>query len=201
MTLEPAFPQEPGVPHLPAILVASDARHAVHAPPSLDGGVFVRDTDLAALAHRVSSDCPPCAVDIDSVAGLGSDDAAVDFVMGRLGIRIVLTRRPLLAARVGASGGLGLVHVFAYDSTGMRRSLDAHPRSSGVGTLLSPGLVILHLRPTELADLPRPIVAYGLIDGLADAEACARLADAIIVRPVIAAKLAAANQEGVLTTD
>ena len=188
----------PGPPRLPAVLVASDGRHAVHAPPEIDAGVFVRDTDLAALVHRATSDCPPQAVDIDSVAGLGSDDAAVDFVMGRLGIRIILTRRPQLAARVADRGGLGLVHVFAYDSTGMARSLEAHPRIAGVGTLLSPGLVIVHLRPEELAALPRPIVAYGLIDDLSDAQACARLADAIVVRPGIAAKIAAAESEGVL---
>jgi hypothetical protein len=189
------------LPHLPAVLVASDGRHAVHAPPGIDAGVFVRDTDLAALAHRTTSNCPPDAVDMDSVAGLGSDDAAVDFLVGRLGIRTILTRRPQLAARVAARGGLGLLHVFAYDSTGMQRSLAAHPRTPGVGSLLSPGLVIVHLRPAELADLPRPIVAYGLIDGLAEAEACARLADAIIVRPGIAAKLAAVGQERVLAAD
>ena len=56
---------------------------------------------------------------------------------------------------------------------------------------LSPGLVIVHLRSDELADLPRPIVAYGLIDDVEDARACMALADAIVVRPTIAAKLAA----------
>jgi glycerol-3-phosphate responsive antiterminator len=182
---------DPGRPRLPSVLIASDARHAVFPPPGIDAGVLVRDTDLAALVHRANSDDPPQAVDIDSVAGLGGDDAAVDFVVGRLGIRIVLTRRPQLAARVADQGGLGLVHVFAYDSTGMHRSLEGHPRIDHVGSVLSPGLVIVHLRPEELDALPRPIVAYGLIDELGDARACASLSDAVVVRPAMAAKLAA----------
>lgn len=179
---------------LPAVLIASDGRHPVYAPPSLDAGILVRDTDLAALVHRAASDCPPVAVDIDSVAGLGSDDAAVAFVTGRLGIRVVLTRRPQLAAHVAERGHLGLVHVFGYDSTGLARSLDSHPRAEGVGSLVSPGLVILHLRPDELADLPRPVVAYGLIEDAEDARACQSLADTIVVRPALAARLAAAEE-------
>ena len=181
------------------MLVASDGRHPLYPPPSLDTGVLVRDTDLAALVHRASSDCPPAAVDLDSVAGLGSDDAAVDFVTGRLGIRVVLTRRPQLAQHVADRGHLGLVHVFAYDSTGMARSLESHPRTQRLGSVLSPGLVIVHLRPDEVADLPRPIVAYGLIDDVADAQACLALADAIVVQPALAAKLAARELELVAT--
>jgi glycerol-3-phosphate responsive antiterminator len=173
------------------VLIASDGRHPVYAPPDIDAGVLVRDSDLAALVHRAASDCPPLAVDIDSVAGLGSDDAAVDFVTGRLGIGIVLSRRPQLAARAAERGHLGLVHVFGYDSTGLARSLESHPRMPGVGSLLSPGLVIVNLRPDELAELPRPVVAYGLIEELDDALACQALADALVVRPTLAAKLAA----------
>ncbi len=176
---------------LPRVLLASDGRHAVHAPPELDAGVLVRDSELAILIHRVGSDCPPDAVDIDSIAGLGGDDEAVDFVTSRLGIRIVLTRRPSLAARVAEHGHLGLVHVYGYDSTGMSRSLESHPGIDRVGSVLSPGLVIPHLRPDELASLPRPLLAYGLIDDVTDAKACLALADAIVVRPVIAARLAA----------
>ena len=180
-----------GPPELPSVLIASDGRHPVHPLPGLDSGVLIRDTDLAALVHRVASDCPPQAVDIDSVAGLGTDEDAVEFVTGRLGIRIVLTRRPQVAARVGALGHLGLVHVFAYDSTGMTRSLDSHPRTERVGSVLSPGLVIAHLRPDELSAVPRPVVAYGLLEDLVDTRACAALADAIVVRPTVAARLAA----------
>lgn len=173
------------------MLVASDGRHAVQSPPGLDAGVLIRDTDLPALVHRVESDRPPDAVDIDSIAGLGSDDAAVDFVTSRLRIRVVLTRHPQLAARVAEHGRLGLVHIYGYDSTGMARSLESHPRIDRVGSVLSPGLVIAHLRPDELALLPRPLLAYGLIDDVEDAKTCLALADAIVLRPVIAARLAA----------
>lgn len=171
--------------------MASDGRHAVHAPREIDAGVLVRDTDLPTLIHRVGSDCPPDALDFDSVAGLGGDDAALEFVMSRLGIRIVLTRRPQLAMSVAEHGNLGLVHLYGYDSTGMTRSLESHPRTERVGSVLSPGLVIAHLRPDELDILPRPLLAYGLIDDLDGAQACLALADAIVVRPPLAAKLAA----------
>jgi glycerol-3-phosphate responsive antiterminator len=184
------IPVPDGPARLPAVLIASDGRHAVHPPVGLDAGVLIRDTDLATFVHRVSVDGPPAAVDIDSVAGLGSDADAIEFVTGRLCTRVVLTRRPQVAARVAALGHLGLVHVFAYDSTGMTRSLESHPRSDRVGSVLSPGLVIVHLRPDELALVPRPVVAYGLIEDLEDAHACAALADGIVVRPVVAAKLA-----------
>lgn len=171
--------------------MATDGRHAVYAPPGIDAGILVRDTDLPSLIHRVGSDCPPDAVDFDSVAGLGSDDAAIDFVTSRLAIRIVLTRRPQLAMRVAEHGNLGLVHLYGYDSTGMARSLESHPRTERVGSVLSPGLVIAHLRPDELDQLPRPLLAYGLIDDIAGATACLAIADSIVVRPVLAARLAA----------
>jgi glycerol-3-phosphate responsive antiterminator len=183
----------PGGFRLPGVLIATDGHHADHLPGSLDAGILIRDTDLAAFAHLVSGDCPPAAVDIDSIAGLGTDEDALRFVTGRLGVRIVLTRRPQVAARVAELGHVGLVHVFAYDSTGMTRSLEGHPRSKRVGSVLSPGLVIAHLRPDELARIPRPVVAYGLIDDVDDARTCAALADAIVVRPAVAAKLAAAH--------
>jgi hypothetical protein len=51
--------------------------------------------------------------------------------------------------------------------------------------------VILHLRSDELEAIPRPILAYGLIDTVEDARACLEVADAIVVRPALAAKLAA----------
>jgi glycerol-3-phosphate responsive antiterminator len=188
-------PENVALSRLPAILVASDGHHAVHAPPGVDAGVLVRDTDLATLVHRANSDCPPQAVDIDSVAGLGSDDYAVDFVTGRLAVPIILTRRPQLAARAAERGQIGLLHVFAYDSTGLHRSLEGHPLSAGVGSVVTPGLVILHLRDDELAAIPRPILAYGLIDSVADARACLEVADAIVVRPGLAAKLAAQQVE------
>ena len=183
---------------LPAVLIASDGHHAIRPPDGIDAGVLIRDSDLNTFVHRVASDCPPVAVDIDSVAGLGTDEDALRFVTGRLGVGIVLTRRSQVAARVATLGHLGLVHVFAYDSTGMARSLETHPRSVRVGSVLSPAQVIVHLRPEELARLPRPVVAYGLIEEVADARACALLADAIVVRPQVAARLAADAMGGTL---
>ena len=76
----------------------------------------------------------------------------------------------------------------------------SHPRTPGLGCVLSPGLVIVHLRSDELADLPRPIVAYGLIDDVEDARACLALADAIVVRPAIAARLAAQHEAAIAAT-
>ena len=186
---------------LPSILIASDGHHPVHAPPGVDCGVVVRDTDLATLVHRAASDCCPQAVEIDSVAGLGTDDYAVDFVTGRLRIPIILTRRPQLAARAAERGCIGLLHVFAYDSTGMHRSLEGHPRTAGVGSVITPGLVILHLRDDELEAIPRPILAYGLIDDVEDARACLSVADAIVVRPGLAAKLAAERATDLVGAD
>lgn len=172
------------------MLVATDGRHAVQLPRDFDGGLLLRDSDLATLIHCAASGTPPVAVDIDSIAGLGGDDDGVDFVTSRLRVPVVLTRRPALAARAAEHGRMGLVHLFGYDSTGLTRSLGSHPRVEGVGSVLSPGLVVAYLRSEELAQLPRPLIAYGLIDEVQDAEACLALADAIVVRPALAARLA-----------
>lgn len=175
---------------MPRILIATDGRHAVQVPEGLDAGLLVRDSDLAALIHCADSGHPPVAVDIDSIAGLGGDDDGVDFVTSRLRVPIIITRRPALAARAAEHGRLGLVHLFGYDSTGLARALEGHPRIDRVGSVLSPGLVVAHLRPDELALLPRPLLAYGLIDEVEDAEVCLALVDAIVVRPVLAGRLA-----------
>lgn len=176
---------------MPRVLVATDGRHPVQVPPGLDAGLLLRDSDLATMIRCADSGHPPVAVDIDSIAGLGGDDDGVDFVTSRLRVPIILTRRPALAARAAEHGRLGLVHIFGYDSTGMTRSLEGHPRVEGVGCVFSPGLVVTHLRADELARLPRPLLAYGLIDEVEDAQACLALADAIVVRPVLATRLAA----------
>lgn len=185
---------EPDRFRLPPVLVTSDGRDHIRPPANLDAGLLVRDTDLAALVHLVGSERPPDVLDIDSVAGLGGDDLAVDFVTERLGIRVVMTRRPQLAARAAERGHLGLIHVFAYDSTGMARSLESHARSANLGSVLSPGLVIVHLRPDEVARMPSPVVAYGFIDSVEDALSCSRLADAIVLRPAVAARLAKVSE-------
>lgn len=172
------------------VLVADDGRLDWSAPPGMDAGLLLRDTHLPALIRRATSPGPPLAVDIDSVAGLGSDDAAVDFVVGRLGINVVLTRHPQLAVRVAGLGHLSLLHLLAFDSTGLDRSLQAHPRRPGVGTVISPGLVLAHLRPGELASLPRPILAYGLIDDVEAVRDILARADGVVIRPDTAARMA-----------
>lgn len=176
---------------LPHLLVAYDGRQALPALPGPGPGILLRDTDLGALTRSASLPDATLAVEVDTVAGLDSDDAAVRFVTVRLGIRIVLTRHPQVATLVAELGGLALLHVLALDSTGLTRGLDAHPRSDGVGTAVSPGLVLPHLRPRELAALPRPLLAYGLIASPEAARAVMGLADGIVVRPAVAAAMAA----------
>lgn len=180
----------PGRIRLPRVFVAADGRHDWSPLPGLDAGLLLRDTDLLALIRQTTSPGPTLAVDIDSVAGLGGDEAAVDFVVERLGITVVLTRRSQLATRVAELGCLALLHVLAFDSTGLRRSLESHPRLPGVGTVVSPGLVLSHLRPAELASLPRPILAYGLIDTAETAETILADADSVVVRPDTAVLIA-----------
>lgn len=169
--------------------MADEVRRGPARRPPPGMGFLLRDADLAAVVREASASDSVLAIDIDTIAGLGADEAAVEFVLERLGINIVLTRRPQLAACVAARGGLGLVQLLAFDSTGLRRTLEAHPRQPGVGTVVSPGLVIGHLRPAELDSLPRPILAYGLI-GTADAALnILGCADSIVVRPDIASIL------------
>jgi len=175
---------------LPTLLVADDGQLDWNPPRGMGAGILLRDTHLPALIRRATSSGPPLAVDIDSVAGLGGDEAAVDFVVGRLGIQVVLTRRSQLAARVAQLGCLGLLHVLAFDSTGLNRSLESHPRLPRVGTVVSPGLVLSHLLPAELASLPRPILAYGLIDTAEAAETILTDADSVVIRPDTAARIA-----------
>jgi glycerol-3-phosphate responsive antiterminator len=175
-------------------LVADDGQLDWSPPPGMDAGILIRDSNLPALIRRATSPGPPLAVDIDSVAGLDSDDAAVDFVTGRLGIRVVLTRRPKLAILVAGLGHLSLLHVLAFDSTGLDRALQSHPRRPGVGTVISPGLVLSHLRTGELPTLPRPILAYGLIDTPEAARDILTRADGVAIRPDTAARIAASDR-------
>ena len=176
--------------HLPRILIADTGRDATSPPPGLDAGILLRTTDLAALIDCALSSATPPAVELDSIRGLGSDDAAVDFLRHKLSIEIMLTRRPQVADAFAAAGGLALLNVLAFDSTGLRRSLLGHPRSERVGTVISPGLVLHHMLPSELALLVRPVVAYGLIDTAADALATLAVAEGIVVRPSVALGIA-----------
>ena len=85
--------------------------------------VLCVNLDLTTLATLAGGATDRLAVDIESVSGLNADDAGARFVVERLGIGIVITRRPALAALVAEAGGLGLVQVLAFDSTGLGRAL------------------------------------------------------------------------------
>jgi glycerol-3-phosphate responsive antiterminator len=178
---------------LPQVLVADDGRRAISPPPGLDAAVLLRSTDLGTLIDRATTSPSPPAVELDTVRGLGADDAAVRFLRRRLGIEIILTRRPRTAASFAGLGGLALLSVLAFDSTGLARSLATQPRAERVGTVISPGLVLAHMLPAELDALQRPVVAYGLLGTAADARACLERADAIVVLPALAAELVPAS--------
>lgn len=177
--------------HLPRFLVADAGRNGTSPPPGLDAAILLRNTDLAALIDAALSAETPPAVDLDTVRGLGSDEAAVDFLRRRLSIRIVLTRRPQAASAFAAMGGLALLHVLAFDSTGLRRSLQSHPRTGRIGTVISPGLVLTHMLPSEVALLVRPVVAYGLLSTPDEVQACLERADAVAIAPDLAERVAA----------
>ena len=166
---------------LPRVLVADDG--APHE--RVDGiptGAFLRDLDLTAFVARASSLDVPWAVDLDTIRGLRADESGAVFAVERLGARAVVSRRPAVARAATGLGAIGLMAVHAFDSTGLRRIAEAGPAPVGAGAILSPGLVLPHLRPDELAILPRPLVAHGLIVRPADALACLDRADAIVVR-------------------
>jgi glycerol-3-phosphate responsive antiterminator len=148
--------------------------------------ILLRDLDLATLVQAAESARPPLALDIDSVEGLNADAAGARFVVATLGISVVLTRRPAIASCVAELGGLGLLRVLAFDSTGLERSLKGHATPPGVGTAISPGPVLAHLLRGDIARLPRPVVAYGLIPTAANARSLLRLADSVVLPPDIA---------------
>lgn len=175
---------------LPRLLIADDG-HLALAVGALPMGVLLQDIELAALIERSAAIRLPVAVDIDSVRGLKADEAAVAFVVRRLGAAVVISRRRPLAQHAAELGAIGLLHANAFDSTGLQRCLPAPgARADGIGTAVSPGLVLPHLDASELAQLPRPILAHGLIVRPADALACLALADAIVLRPDAARYLA-----------
>lgn len=166
---------------LPRVLVVDDGEP--HGPiDGLPAGTFLRDLDLTVLVSRASAIDNAWAVDVDSIRGLHADESAARFVVERLGAAVVVSRRTAVARAAAAIGAVGLLAVHAFDSTGLRRIAEGGSPSDGIGSLLSPGLVLPHLRPDELAVLPRPLVGHGLITRPVDAIACLELADAIVVR-------------------
>jgi glycerol-3-phosphate responsive antiterminator len=182
------------VRHLPRIFEASNG-HGGWSPPGRDVGLLLRDTNLAALVANVGNDAT-LAVDCDGVEGLGDDRAAAEFLVLRLGFGIVLTRHAAMAANVASLGGLALLKVYALDSDGLRRSLDAHPGGSAIGTAICPGLVLSHLEPGEISQLPRPIVGYGLLESPVDIAACLAIADSVVLGRRAIDGLAAPHPDG-----
>jgi glycerol-3-phosphate responsive antiterminator len=166
--------------HLPRVLEASDGRTDWNPPTGGDVGLLLRDTSLTALMIHAGRG-HAVAVDIDSIDGLSDDREGCEFLVRKLGFRIVLAHRQTTAATIADLGALALLRVFAVDSTGLRRPRDGPPRADGIGSAVSPGLVLPHLSADEIALLPRPILAYGLIDRPADIAACLRCADAIVL--------------------
>lgn len=184
---------------LPSILVAVDRalpfEEAGGRPgdPVPDGAAawLLRDLDLPGLVRIGESRHPMLAVDVDSVEGLNADSAAVRFLVLELGVDAIVSRRPALAVQAAGLGAIGLAHLFAFDSTGLRRSLEGVPAGAGVGVVISPGIVVPHLTEDDLESLPRPLVAYGLVERPEQATGLLRLADAVVVRPELYAAVRA----------
>jgi len=143
-------------------------------PPAHGHGLLLHHLDLDLLIRIVGQTGDLLVVDLDSVGGLSPDRRAATFLVGRLGVGAIVTRHAPAAGAAAAVGGLALFRIFAFDSTGLERSLAAHPRSPGVGTVISPGLVLPYLSARDRAVLPRPVVGYGLVRREEEVEACRR---------------------------
>ena len=157
-----------------------------HLPPRLGPreGVLLHSTNLADLIRLAAGAACPLALDLDGIEGLEPGEAAVAFAVQRLGIRVLLSRRPALMSWARDRGCLSLLRVSCLDSTGFERALLAHP-GAAVGTAISPGLVLAHLPPGQLARLPRPLLAYGMIRRPEEAAAARQAgADSIVVDPL-----------------
>ena len=175
---------------LTPLFVATNGHEVVVPPRGLETGVLLRDLDLMTLIAAAGAGSRTLAVDLDSVEGLNADAAAARFLAVELGVEVVITRRPAVASRVAELGRIALLHVFAFDSTGLARSLEGHPREPGIGTVLSPGPVLDHLPPDEVDRLPRPLVAYGFVETAERAWALLQRADSVVVRPECALEMA-----------
>lgn len=178
-----------GIAPVPRIFVASNGKAPLDLDERLGGAVLLRDLDLATLVQVAESARPPLALDIDSIDGLNTDAAGARFVVAGLGICVVFTRRPAIASYVAELGGIGLLRVLAFDSTGLSRSVEGHVSLPGVGTAISPGPVLAHLSIDDIARLPHPIVAYGLIPTASLARSLLRVADSVVLAPEMAIEL------------
>jgi len=168
-----------GARRLPRLLLA--AADLPRQPTPAGAGILLRRLTLIDLVRLSATASFPLALDVDTVEGLAPDEAAIAFLRERLLVSIVITRRPALAARAPAFGCLPLLHVHCLDSTGLEHALAAHP-GPPVGTAISPGPVLAHLSAAHRSRLPRPLLAYGLMEGPADQDAAlAAGADAVVL--------------------
>jgi glycerol uptake operon antiterminator len=166
-------------PDLPRLLLAGDERVVLQSPGGV--GLLLHDLDLLELVRISARPALPLAVDLDTVEGMAPDEVALEFLVQRLHVAIVITKRPHLAVRALALGCLPLLHVHCLDSTGLERALTAHP-GSPVGTAVSPGLILAQLAERQHRQLPRPLLAYGLLRSREEsAAALAAGADGVVV--------------------
>jgi glycerol-3-phosphate responsive antiterminator len=165
-------------PTLPRILLS--VRYHLPRSPHHDAGVLFHDLSLSELIHLSAGVDRPRAVDLDTVEGMTPDAAALAFLSDRLGIKIVITRRPALALRALDLGFLPLLRIHCLDSTGFERALEGHP-GPPVGTAVSPGLILAHMSPGQRARLPEPIVANGLMRKQEDVAAALAAGAAAVV--------------------
>ena len=167
------------VPALPPRLLP--VRDNLRRLPQEEEGVLLHSTTLAHLIRLAAEARWPLALDLDGVEGLEPGEAAMAFAVQRLGIRILISRRPALMARATVLGCLGLLRVSSLDSTGIERGMDGHP-GPPVGTAISPGLVLAHLPSEQRVELPRPLLAYGLVRRPEEAAAAlAAGADSVVM--------------------
>jgi glycerol uptake operon antiterminator len=165
-------------PALPRTLLS--VRDRLPRSPGPDEGVLFHDLRLTELIRLSAAVERPLAVDVDTVEGLAADAAALAFLYDRLGIKIVITRRPALALRAVELGFLPLLRIHCLDSTGFERALEGHP-GPPVGTAVSPGLILAHMEPGQRARLPEPIVANGLMRSQEDVAAALAAGAAAVV--------------------
>jgi glycerol-3-phosphate responsive antiterminator len=157
-----------------------------HLPPGLgtDQGALLHSTTLSDVIRLAAGATCPLALDLDSIEGLEPSAAAITFAVERLGIRVLLSRRPGLMAGTWGGGCVPLLRVSCLDSTGFERALAGHP-GPPVGTAISPGLVLAHLAPDQRARLPRPLLAYGVVRRPEEAAAAtAAGADSVVIDPL-----------------
>jgi glycerol-3-phosphate responsive antiterminator len=160
---------------MPSTLVRVGGRDRWPAALPSGAGVMVAGLDLEHLIQSVAGVELPVIVDLDQVDGLAPDERAVAFLVRRLEVSAIVTRHASAAAAAVDLGTAAFLRVHALDSTGLERSLAAHPRTAGLGTAIAPGLVLPYLTPDQLAALPRPLLAYGLLRTAGEVDACRRV--------------------------